>query len=216
MGELVASSHQALFTLKELDNYAGLRRDAGYWGVPPGPAGAVPHWPEGEGKRIFVYGQPFPGLPQMLEDLDKSGHRSLVYISKLSQEERQRLESTHMHYADRLLDMTAVSRECDCAVMTNGHGTTTAMLLAGKPVLILPQHLEMLLIGMSVHDQGVGLVAPALNPEGIRTKLGRILSEESFSVAARTVAERYRGQAEPADAQRHFQTLIARLAAEAA
>lgn len=215
LGQLIGDAAQALFTLKELDNYGSLRRDAGYWGVPPGPKGAVPRWPEGEGKRIFLYGQPFPSLPQVLADLDKSGHRSLVYIPKLTPEERQGLQSQRMHVADTLLDMTAVSRECDCAVMTNGHGTATAMLLAGKPVLILPQHLEMLLIGESVKAHGVGLVAPALNPEGIRTKLARLLEEESFSREARAVAERYQGKADPESAQGHFQALITRLTAEA-
>ena len=216
LGQLTGDPAQALFTLKELDNYAGQRREAGYWGVPPGPTGAEPRWPEGEGRRIFLYGQPFPGLPQVLADLDKSGHRSLVYIPKLTPEERQGLQSPRMHVADTLLDMTTVSRECDCAVMTNGHGTTTAMLLAGKPVLILPQHLEMLLIGESVKAHGVGLVAPALNPEGIRSKLAQLLEEESFSREARAVAERYRGKADPESAQGNFQALIARLTAEAA
>lgn len=213
---LFGGVEQALFTLKELDNYADLRRDAAYWGVPPGPAGAEPRWPEGSGKRIFVYGQPFEGLAQVLTDLGESGHRSLVYIPKLALEERTRLQSARLHFTDTLLDMTTVSRECDCAVMTNGHGTTAAMLLAGKPVLLLPQHLEMLLIAESVRAQGAGLSAPALNPDAIRAKVTRLLEEESFTREAQAIAERYRGKAEPADALANFRTLITRLAAEAA
>lgn len=207
---------QALFTLKELDNYAGQRTGAEYWGVPPGPAGAEPQWPEGTGKRIFVYGQPFDGLPQVLTDLGNSAYRTLAYIPKLALEERQRLQSARLHFADTLLDMTTVSRECDCAVMTNGHGTTAAMLLAGKPVLLLPQHLEMLLIAESVRAQGAGLSAPALNPDAIRVKVTRLLEEESFTREAQAVAERCRGKAEPADALANFRTLITRLAPEAA
>ncbi|MFI4967196.1 MAG: glycosyltransferase [Gammaproteobacteria bacterium] len=206
---------QALFTLKELDNYAGLRTDAEYWGVPPGPAGAEPRWPAGAGKRVFVYGQPFDGMTQVLADLDKSGYRSLVYIPKLVLEERQRLQSERLHFADTLLDMTTVSQQCDCAVMTNGHGTTAAMLLAGKPVLLLPQHLEMLLIAESVRVQGAGLSAPALNPEAIRNKVTRLLEEDSFAREAQAIAACYRGKAEPADAQANFRALISRLAAEA-
>ena len=216
LAELFSDVAQALFTLKELDNYAGLRTDVEYWGVPPGPAGAEPRWPTGTGKRIFVYGQPFDGMTQVLADLDKSGHRSLVYIPKLALEERHRLQSERLHFADTLLDMTTVSRECDCAVMTNGHGTTAAMLLAGKPVLLLPQHLEMLLIAESVRAQGAGLSAPALNPEAIRNKVARLLEEDSFAREAQAIAERYRGKAAPADAQQNFRALINRLAAEAA
>lgn len=216
LGELFGGASQALFTLKELDNYADLRKDATYWGVPPGPAGAEPHWPVGEGKRVFVYGPPFDGLTRVLTDLAKSGHRGLVYMPRLAPEERSRLQSERLHFADTLLDMAAVSRGCDCAVMTSGHGSTTAMLLAGKPVLLLPQHLEMLLIAESVQKHGAGLSAPALNPDAIRTKLACLLEEESFTREARAIAERYRGKAEPANAQANFHDLITRLAAEAA
>jgi UDP:flavonoid glycosyltransferase YjiC (YdhE family) len=215
LGGLLGDVSQALFTLKELDNYAGQRAGAEYWGVPPGPAGAEPRWPAGDGKRVFVYGQPFDGLQQVLSDLDKSGHRTLVYIPRIAPEERRRQQSERLHFADALLDMATVSRDCDCAVMTSGHGSTTAMLLAGKPVLLLPQHLEMLLIAESVQKQGAGLSAPALNPDAIRGKIARLLEEESFTREARAIAERYRGKAEPADAQANFHALITRLAAEA-
>ena len=95
--------------------------------------------------------------------------------------------------------------------MTNGHGTTAAMLLAGKPVLLLPQHLEMLHIARSVEKAGAGLSAPTLKPAGIRGKLARLLQEPGFGERARAIAARYRGKADPMRAQQHFQALIARL-----
>ncbi|HEU5399660.1 MAG TPA: hypothetical protein VFV77_10260 [Gammaproteobacteria bacterium] len=211
IAELSNSAHQALFTLQELDNYADERRGAEYWGMPPGPTGAPPPWPEGDGKRIFLYGQPFGGLSQVLTDLVAAGHRALVYVPKLTPEQRRELAHPRLHLSDALLDMDAVSRDCDCAAMTNGHGTTAAMLLAGKPVLLLPQHLEMLHIAGSVEKAGAGLSALALKPEGIRNKLMRLLQEPGFSERARAIAARYRGKADPASAQRHFQALIARL-----
>lgn len=212
IAELSNSAHQALFTLQELDNYADERRGAEYWGMPPGPAGATPHWPEGDGKRVFLYGQPFEGLPQVLADLVTGGHRALVYVPKLTPERRRELAHPRLHLSDVLLDMAAVSRDCDCALMTNGHGTTAAMLLAGKPVLLLPQHLEMLHIARSVEKAGAGLSAPALKPEGIRHKLTRLLQEPGFGERARAIAARYHGKADPASAQDHFQALIKRLA----
>ncbi len=45
--------------------------------------------------------------------------------------------------------------------MTNGHSTVAAMLMAGKPMVILPQHLEMFLIARSIEASGAGLSAPA-------------------------------------------------------
>ena len=216
LAQLFTDAAPALLTLRELDNYAEQRRDADYWGVPPGPPGAEPRWPEGDGKRIFVYGQPFEALPQVLTDLGDSGYRSLVYVPRLPPEERRRLQGPRLRFADALLDMSMVSAQCDCALMTNGHGNTAAMLLAGKPMLLVPQHLEMLLIAKTVEKRGAGLTAAATQPGVLRNRLRRLLEEKNFAHEARAVAESYRGKVGPEDARRNFRALITRLAAEAA
>jgi len=212
LGELHAAAAPALFTLKELDPYAEVRGAAGYWGPIPAPPGEAPRWPEGDGKRVFLYGQPFESLVPVLERLRESPHRTLVYIQKLAPELRQRLQGPRLRFAERLQDMAAVTRDCDCAVMTNGHGTTAAMLLAGKPVLLLPQHLEMLLLARSVERAGLGLAAPLLRLEGILGKLERLLAEESFTLKAREFAGRHRDRLDAASPGRHFQALVTRLA----
>jgi len=215
LAQLFADAAPALYTLKELDNYAELRRDADYWGVPPGPGGGEPHWPEADGKRVFVYGQPFKALPEVLGNLNDDGYSSLVYVPKLPREERVRLQGPRMRFADALLDMSALGAQCDCALMTNGHGTTAAMLLAGKPVLLMPQHLEMMLIAKTVERRGAGLTVATLEPGDIRTALGRLLGDASFAREASAVADGYRGKFGPEDARRNFRALIDRLAAEA-
>ena len=216
LAKLFADASTALFTLKELDNYAELRRGVAYWGVPPGPGGAEPRWPDADGKRVFVYGQPFKGLPEVLMGLSEAGYCSIVYVPKLAREERGRLESPRLRFADALLDMTALSQQCDCALMTNGHGTTAAMMLAGKPVLLLPQHLEMMLIAKTVEKRGAGLTVATLDPGEIRTALARLVGEEKFTREAHAVAESYRGTLGPDAAHRNFRALITRLAAEGA
>lgn len=191
VSDLYADAAPALFTFPELDNYATLRTGADYWGILPGPGGATPRWPEGKGQRVFVYGQPFPSLAEVLESLSTAAYRTLVYIPKLDPELR-RFAGTQLAFADSLQDMAAITRDCDAAVMTNGHSTAAAMLLAGKPMVILPQHLEMFLIGRSIEESGVGLAAPALKREGILSKLKRVLDEPSFGEKARAVSQRYR------------------------
>ncbi|HLW74799.1 MAG TPA: hypothetical protein VKT74_06990 [Gammaproteobacteria bacterium] len=209
--EIYSHATPALFTLKELDIYAEQRPGAAYWGPLLGPGGAAPHWPEGDGKRVFLYGQPFESLPQVLEALHQGKHRVLAYIPKLAPELREKFQGGRLYFADRLQDMAAVTREADCAIMTNGHTTTAAMLLAGKPVLLLPTHLEMLLIARCVETAGLGLSAPLLKLEGILGKLDRILGEESFMTKAREFAARHR-DLDADSPRRHFQALVTRLA----
>ncbi len=215
MGQLAGEAHHALFTLKELDNYAAARPAPEYWGPILGSGGTAPRWPEGPGKRVFFYGQPYESLETVLQNLSQGSHRVLVYIAKLPQELRERLRGPHLEFADSLLDIDAVTRECDCAVMTNGHGTTAAMLLAGKPVLLLPLHLEMLLVAMSVEQAGAGLSAPLLKVPGILGKLERLLQEPGFGASARALAERYRGKLDRHTPLKQFEALVTRLAAEA-
>ena len=216
LAQLYADTSKALFTLKELDNYAELRHGVDYWGVPPGPGGAEPHWPEADGKRVFVYGQPFKGLSDVLAGLSEAGYCNLVYVAKLPQEERARLQGPRLQFADSLMDMSALGEQCDCALMTNGHGTTAAMLLAGKPVLLLPQHLEMMLIAKTVEKRGAGLTVATLDPAETLAGVARLLGEAKFTHEARAVAESYRGTLGPDDPHRHFRALITRLAAEGA
>jgi UDP:flavonoid glycosyltransferase YjiC (YdhE family) len=212
LAEVYSSAAPALLTLKELDNYAELRRDADYWGVLPGPGGSAPRWPKAEGKRLFFYGQAYPALEEVLTELARGPHCALVYIPKLAPELRQRLAGPRIVFADALMDMEAVTSQCDAAVMTNGHGTTAAMLLAGKPVVLLPQHLEMLLIARCVEQAGAGLAAAALKKEGILAKIGRVL-EPGFAVKAQALAMDYRAQG-GLDPMRKFQALVARLLQE--
>ncbi len=210
--DLYAGAAPALFTFAELDNYAALRNHAEYWGTLPGPGGVTPRWPEGPGKRVFFYGQPFASLPEVLRSLAAGKHRTLAYIPKLAPELR-RLASPQLAFADTLQDMAAVTHECDAAVMTNGHSTVAAMLMAGKPMVILPQHLEMFLIARSIEENGAGLSAPALKREGILGKLERVLSETGFGEKARAIAARH-GDWDPMSPVHNFTALVTRLATE--
>ncbi|HEX4300185.1 MAG TPA: nucleotide disphospho-sugar-binding domain-containing protein [Gammaproteobacteria bacterium] len=212
VADLYAGTAPALFTFPELDNYAALRAGADYWGVLPGPGGAAPRWPAGSGKRVFFYGQPFPSLAGVLESLAGAAHRTLVYIPKLAPELR-RFAGPRLVFAGTLQDMAAVTRDCDAAVMTSGHSTVAAMLLAGKPVVVLPQHLEMFLIARGIEESGAGLAAPALKREGILRKLARVLDEPSFGEKARAIAQRHRDW-DTASAVTKFTALVTRLAAE--
>lgn len=206
LADLYNSATPALFTLRELDNYAALRGATVYRGILPGPGGETPRWPEGPGKRVFLYGQPFASLPELLGSLAAGPHRTLAYIPKLAPE-LKRHASAHLAFAERLQDMAAVTRECDAALMTNGHNTTAAMLLAGKPMVLLPRHLEMFLIANCVQEHGVGLAAPGLQRQGILGKLERVLQEPSFATQARALAARY-PQRDPLAPVEGFKTLV--------
>jgi UDP:flavonoid glycosyltransferase YjiC (YdhE family) len=213
LADLYAAAAPALFTFPELDNYRSLRGDAEYWGTLPSPGGAEPQWPDAPGKCIFFYGQPYPSLEAVLTELSRGPHRALVYIPKLAAELRAKLAGPRIAFADGFMDMSQVTRDCDAAVMTNGHGTTAAMLLAGKPVVLLPRQLEMFLIARSVEEHGAGLSAPLLKLEGILGKLERVLTEPAFREKAQALSRAHEGW-RPDTPVTKFRALVTRLAGE--
>lgn len=184
---------QPLFTLEELDNYAATRRHAEYWGPLLAGSGKPPVWPAGSGKRIFVYIRPFPTLPALLDSLREAGQPTILHIPRIPPELRARYDGGNLQFSDGLLDIQAVARDCALAILQGGHGTLALMLLAGKPLLLLPLHLEMLLNAEAAVKLGAALSAPLLKPEGMRQKLERLLGEPGYQTAARRFAERHAG-----------------------
>lgn len=190
LGELFTANGQALFTLKELDNYAAWRQ-AEYWGPVPTATGTAPEWPTGDGKRIYAYLRRFETLPALLGALRASGQPTLIYMPQQPPDLISEFEGGNLHFSPAPLDIPTVAAECDLAILHGGHGVTTAMLLAGKPLLLLPLHLEMLLTARAVALLGAGLAAPQLKPGGMHNKLMRLLNEPAFSEAAQQFAAGY-------------------------
>ena len=191
LAQLYAGGVQTLFTCKEFDNYAAERRSAEYLGPLCLSGGKPPRWPQGEGKRIFAYLRPFKTQPALLDALRESGQPTLIHAPGTAPELLQRYAGGKLQFTTDLLDVTPVARECDLAILHGGHGMLALMLLSGKPLLILPLYLEMLINASSALKLGAGLTAPQLRPEDMRQKLRRLLEEPGFGEAARRFAERY-------------------------
>lgn len=190
LSQLFAVNAQALFTLRELDNYS-VYRQADYRGPVPANPGAMPEWPPGEGRRIFAYLRRFDTLPALLTSLREAGQPTLIYMPQQPQDIVARFEGGNLHFSAEPLDMATVTQQCDLAVLHAGHGITAALLLAGKPMLLLPLHLEMQLTAQAVASLGAGLMAPERKAAGMRQKLARLLEDPAFGVAAQVFAERY-------------------------
>lgn len=191
IAKLYNAPRQPLFTFKELDNYAAERKRGEYWGPLVVSSGKRPQWPAGDGKRIFVYLRTFQTLPALLESLRAAGQPTLIHVPGLAPELRAQYAGGNLGFSEELLDIPSVARECDLAVLHGGHGTLALMLLAGKPLLLLPLHLEMLINTQAAVKLGAALAAPQLKPVGMRQKLERLLQEPAWGEAARRFAERY-------------------------
>ena len=191
VADLYAADASVLFTLKELDHYPG-RDGVEYWGPTNQDAGLAPEWPAADGKRVFAYLKAFKTLPALLATLKQSGLPTLVYLKDGTPELMQQFACDTLRFTTRPVDLRRTVRDSSLVLCHSGHGTVSAALLAGRPVLALPLNLEQRMLAVRVEQSGAGLAAPALAPQGMQQKFERLLAEPGFTSAAGAFAEQYR------------------------
>ena len=214
LAEIYSAQAQVFFTFQELDHY-GAREGAEYWGITQQDAGIPTAWPGGPGKRVFAYLKPFKTLPDLLNTLQESGQPTLIYLSEGTEQARRQFRGGNLAFAARPVDLNVAFAKADLVVCHAGHGTVSAALLKGKPLLLLPLNMEQRMLAARVVEMGAGMAAPALAPEGMRQKFQRLLAEPTFSEAAKGFAERH-ADFDVKGVPTRFVTLVERLLASEA
>jgi len=189
---LLTADHTRLLTLPELDHYAPLRPPSTtFLGPVPEPdTGELVQWQQPDKPHVFVYLQVQPWLDTVLTALEASGAEVIAVIPDLSRETANRHSGLRLYrHPVRLLPFLA---GCTLAVTHAGHGTALNCLLAGVPMLLLPQHIEQLMVTERVAAMGAGLgILPAYVETGFRAVLHDLLGNPKYRDAARTIAVRH-------------------------
>lgn len=178
--------------IPELDPY-GARPADEYLGLRAVSTGSEePVWPAGDGPKVFAYlHAPYPHLERTLTALSASGARVLVHLLGGNAALMQKHGGARLHFAPALLDFQKVVSACDLCVCHGNVGTTLGMLQGGRPLLLLPVHLEHFLLGRAVARTGAGeFLHPDAGDPDIAGVLGRMLVDSRYSKAAGALATR--------------------------
>lgn len=180
-----------LATFRELDPYPD-RGEARYWGAWPSLGGEPAVWPTaGRGKKIFAYLHQFPAFPHLFRMLRELRLPTLAYCDALPDKMRSELQCDTIRFADQRVSLSEAAKQCDLAILNAGHGTTAAMLLAGKPLLQIPLHLEQTHNGLITKRLGVAHSSDLMRPADIAAGLTALLNSNSFANEAQRIADRY-------------------------
>ncbi len=77
----------------------------------------------------------------------------------------QQFTGPSVKFANKMQDMTQVAEQCDLGI-TNGSASATAhFLLAGKPVLMMPMHIEQLMGAKAIERTGCGIAVDYLHTQ---------------------------------------------------
>lgn len=193
VAQLFDVAEDTLLGFPELDHYAE-RGPARYWGnLPDAGVGDAPAWPALPGKRIFGYLR--AGTPHheaALAALHALGQPAVVFFPDAPPALLERYAAPHLAFSAKPLALAQTAREADAAITYASLSTVTSFLLKGKPLLLLPGHLEQFMLARRVEEMGAGLlVNPEQPPVDLELKLRRILLEPEFTLNAQAFARKY-------------------------
>jgi hypothetical protein len=131
-------------------------------------------------------------LEALLDCLVRRRTPTVIYGPTIDRQLGERFQCDTLRFATEAVELGAAGRDCDLAILNGTHGTTAAMLLAGKPSLQIPLYLEQQLSADNVVRMGAGLTAEANNAPRVVGQLETLLDNTGrYEPAAAAFASRY-------------------------
>jgi len=193
LSEALCASHTRLLTLPELDHYAAWRPPGTtFLGPVPEPdAGEAVTWQQPAKPHVFAYLYAQPWLDTLLVALARSGADVIAVVPDASAAQVSRYPNLRLYR--RPVQLAPLLAGCSLAVTHAGHGTALNCLLAGVPMLLLPQHIEQLMVTDRVATLGAGV---GILPDFVQSRCADVLHDmlhnPRYGDAVRAVAARYR------------------------
>ena len=199
-------------TFAELDHY-GARADGEYVGMFSAQGDAEDRsWPDAGGARVFAYLRPtVPGFESMLGAMRDADVSAICVVPGIANDVADQYRSPSLQIVTHPLALGPILSRAALAVVY-GTGTMSDALLAGVPLLMVPQVVEQALMAERIETLGAGVLwhAPR-TPASAGAILQSALANTDLRRAAGMFADKYRDFS-PSRAADHVSECIARAA----
>ncbi|MBC7623558.1 MAG: hypothetical protein H7232_09250 [Aeromicrobium sp.] len=185
-----------LCTFAELDHFGEFRRDASYLGMlPPVSASSVAAKTACAGE-IFVYLRHNANIDPLLAALAKRDESTFVFMPNATPALRNALAKKfvdRLTFLESAVDIATVLPSAKLVVSNAGHNLTLQTLLAGCPLMLLPNHWEQARVAELAVKTGAAIqVLPTERNPKFGRLLDQLLTTETFRESATAFAERYK------------------------
>jgi UDP:flavonoid glycosyltransferase YjiC (YdhE family) len=188
----IKSDVDLFVALPELDHYQ--RRNTRHF---IGPIlmtddGVELQWADQDVPRIFVYLKPGPEIRLILESLRKSNASVIAIVPGIDGTLKEAFLNDWFQISSVLINLSGILKDMDLAITHSGHGTASAMILAGVPMLLLPTTIEQWMLSRTLTKHGVGIeVRRDRFGEEFNLALDKLLSDSSYRANAKSLAKKY-------------------------
>ncbi|VVE46462.1 hypothetical protein PIN31115_04415 [Pandoraea iniqua] len=191
--EHFCADQTCLLSVTELDHYGAIRQPGSCFvgPLPSIPLGDLVKWTSSRELRILVYLRTQPWTRAVLRALDAAGAEVIAVIPDAVPELAEGFSNIRLYREPVGLD--AILECCDLVVAHGGHGMALGALLCGVPMLLLPLHLEQLLVTQGLVDIGAGIgILPVNVLSHFEGAVRELLLQLRYRNAARSIATRYK------------------------
>ena len=200
VAEILAADDEILCTFAELDHYGARPHGKFYGPVLDASAGASVSWPVGGGPCAFVYVRSeYPYVEPLVRSVVALGCKAVLHVPGLAPAAAARMATPRVVFSPAPVRMDEVLVHSDFVVCHGGSGTTHTVLMAGKPLLLLPTQTEQDMQARRIAALGAAItIAPTPTAPTFSKALERLMQGGTLRSSAAAFAASHQDHYVPA------------------
>lgn len=148
---------QQIFGIPELDHYPNANRADQFIGDQRNQGGVAATWPKTAGPRVYIYSENHPHLQILLRILTELKWPVIAVAKQPARKLMSQFQSESFNYFDELVDIEQVAKACDFAITNANMTTCMNFIRQGKPMLMLPAHIEQTMFAQRLMEKNCAI-----------------------------------------------------------